>query len=237
VAAERLFAEKGYREVTTREIAEAAKVNLGLIQYYFGSKSGLFIAVVQRLMQQNPCLKAGLIIEECPECPVIGSKRLCEFIYAYLEYLLRHTSAAPPCRVLAREVECPSDPELHDTLVQVVADELTRPLQRSLVTVLKALKGACKEIDFERTACSILGQCSFYGSQRPFLERMWGVELATSPVFEEIGAHIARFSLKALGIGDDVADSAVHEVFGTKQAAHSKACAGGGRRKAPAHTR
>lgn len=41
----RLFAEKGYQKTSTREITEAAEVNLGAISYYFGDKPGLYRAV------------------------------------------------------------------------------------------------------------------------------------------------------------------------------------------------
>ena len=46
-AAETLFLEKGYNAVTTREIAAAAEVNLGLIPYYFGSKEALGMMIVK----------------------------------------------------------------------------------------------------------------------------------------------------------------------------------------------
>ena len=46
-AAEALFLEKGYNAVTTREIAAAAGVNLGLIPYYFGSKENLTLTIVK----------------------------------------------------------------------------------------------------------------------------------------------------------------------------------------------
>jgi len=46
-AAESLFLEKGYNAVTTRDIARAAEVNLGLIPYYFGSKEALALTIVK----------------------------------------------------------------------------------------------------------------------------------------------------------------------------------------------
>lgn len=46
-AAETLFLEKGYNAVTTRDIARAAEVNLGLIPYYFGSKENLALMIVK----------------------------------------------------------------------------------------------------------------------------------------------------------------------------------------------
>jgi AcrR family transcriptional regulator len=41
----RLFAQRGYRQTSTRDIAEAADVNIGAISYYFGDKAGLYRAV------------------------------------------------------------------------------------------------------------------------------------------------------------------------------------------------
>lgn len=46
--AERLFAEKGYRGTTVRDIAEAAHVTHPLIYHYWGSKRGLLAAVLER---------------------------------------------------------------------------------------------------------------------------------------------------------------------------------------------
>ena len=44
-AALRLFAHPGFAKTSTREIAEAAGVNLAAISYYFGDKEGLYRAV------------------------------------------------------------------------------------------------------------------------------------------------------------------------------------------------
>ena len=41
-AAKTLFAQKGFREVTVREIAARAGVNSALIGYHFGGKKDLF---------------------------------------------------------------------------------------------------------------------------------------------------------------------------------------------------
>ena len=49
LAAQKLFTEKGYAVVSTRELAEEANVNLGAIQYHFGSKANLFVEAVQSM--------------------------------------------------------------------------------------------------------------------------------------------------------------------------------------------
>lgn len=41
----RLFAQQGFSKTSTRELAEAANVNVASISYYFGDKAGLYRAV------------------------------------------------------------------------------------------------------------------------------------------------------------------------------------------------
>jgi len=45
LAALKLFAHQGYSKTSTRELAEAASVNIAAISYYFGDKAGLYRAV------------------------------------------------------------------------------------------------------------------------------------------------------------------------------------------------
>ena len=48
-----LFAEKGLKLVTVREICKAADVNVALVNYYFRNKNGLYQACVERLFHEN----------------------------------------------------------------------------------------------------------------------------------------------------------------------------------------
>jgi len=51
-AAIETFAAEGYEGASTRALAERAGVNLPAIQYYFGSKEGLYRAVVEYMVRQ-----------------------------------------------------------------------------------------------------------------------------------------------------------------------------------------
>ena len=51
-AAIETFAAEGYEGASTRALAERAGVNLPAIQYYFGSKEGLYRAVVEYMIRQ-----------------------------------------------------------------------------------------------------------------------------------------------------------------------------------------
>jgi len=52
-----LFAASGFEGASTRTIAERAGVNLPAIQYYFGSKEGLYRAVIEQISQE---MQAGV---------------------------------------------------------------------------------------------------------------------------------------------------------------------------------
>jgi AcrR family transcriptional regulator len=52
-AALELFAADGFEGASTRTLAERAGVNLPAIQYYFGSKEGLYAAVLEQITQRT----------------------------------------------------------------------------------------------------------------------------------------------------------------------------------------
>ncbi len=45
-----LFANKGFDSTSTREICKQAGVNLSLIPYYFGNKDGLYISIIESIV-------------------------------------------------------------------------------------------------------------------------------------------------------------------------------------------
>jgi len=50
-AAEKIFAEKGFRAMTLRAVTKAAHVNLAAVNYHFGSKTKLMRAVIRRRIE------------------------------------------------------------------------------------------------------------------------------------------------------------------------------------------
>ncbi|MBF6068208.1 TetR/AcrR family transcriptional regulator [Nocardia farcinica] len=52
-AARELFAERGFTAVSAEEIVAAAGVTRGALQYHYGDKRGLFVAVLEQLEREN----------------------------------------------------------------------------------------------------------------------------------------------------------------------------------------
>jgi len=64
------FSERGFDGASTRQIAARAGVNLGLLQYHFGSKQDLWRAAVERAFAE---LRGGL--EEVLGAPALADER------------------------------------------------------------------------------------------------------------------------------------------------------------------
>lgn len=203
-AAEKLFSAEGYAAVSTRDIAEAANVNLGAIQYHFGSKANLFVATLRRMLEGGPCAKAGLEVV-CPgKCRISAARHIAKFIRGYLCYLL-HSVGPQPYRIMYREIlsESSQDSDMREALVETVSRDFLQPLEQSLTTAIRHVDPCLSVAAAQMSAQSIVGQCSHYAAQRPFLEKLRETDLGNEKQFDELARHITQFSLRGLGLTDE----------------------------------
>jgi AcrR family transcriptional regulator len=85
------FAENGFEGSTTRDIAARARVTLGLVQYYYGSKLSLWKAVVDRAFRE---MSAGLDALAAEPTPPNERERLARLIRSYVAFVARHPEFA-----------------------------------------------------------------------------------------------------------------------------------------------
>jgi len=91
LAAERLFAQHGYRGVTIRRIAEEASVPLALVGYYFGPKQTLFHAVFE---QWRHTIDARLLLLTQARSGATDAGRLHAIVAAFVEPVLQLRASA-----------------------------------------------------------------------------------------------------------------------------------------------
>jgi len=125
-----LFATEGYEGTSTRLLAERAGVNLPAIQYYFGSKEGLYRAAVARISEEidasmGPARERTVTALENPDLSrseLCGL--LCDLLEAFATLVLSGVGVEHSGRKLfiARaEIEGqPALDLLHDNMVRLV---------------------------------------------------------------------------------------------------------------------
>lgn len=143
-AALRLFAQQGYARTSTREIAEAAGVNIAAISYYFGDKAGLYRAAFFEPLcgREAPLAFDGLTLAQALAA-----------LFADLIAPLRAGEASRLCmRLRFREMFEPTG---------LWEEELRRdiaPLHAALVAVLQRHFGAAApDPEIHRLAIAIAG--------------------------------------------------------------------------------
>ncbi|MGH3021621.1 MAG: TetR/AcrR family transcriptional regulator, partial [Gaiellaceae bacterium] len=68
-AAERLLLSVGHAGITTRRLAEEAKVNHGLVHYYFGSMENLLLRVLERFTERLTARQRAMYAD--PDLPFV----------------------------------------------------------------------------------------------------------------------------------------------------------------------
>lgn len=141
-AAEALFAERGFRAASVREITQQAVCNLAAVNYHFGGKLNLYRAVFLRRIGQLRERRLESIRRSLDHSgSAISLERLLRsFTAAFLEPLVAESTGRTWVRLMAHEM---ADPQLPPELF---FNEMILPVNRSLVD---ALRIACPGLDAE----------------------------------------------------------------------------------------
>jgi AcrR family transcriptional regulator len=85
-AARKVFLQKGYAGTRTRDIAEAAGLNLALLNYYFRSKEKLFEIVMMEKMQKLFGVIAPIVMDPAMEL----EKKVEAIVDNYIDMLMKN---------------------------------------------------------------------------------------------------------------------------------------------------
>ena len=189
-AAGEVFAERGFRNATIREICKRAGVNVAAVNYHFYDKDGLYSAVLRyahKCATEKYAPTSGLGDDATAE------QKLRAHIRSLLLRMFDHGRQAWHGKLMSREMTEPT--QALDTLV----DQQIRPRHEALKSTLRELLGEHATDDQLRScAWSIVGQCLFYYNAQPVIRRLHPQMTFEPDAVERIAEHITQFSLGAL---------------------------------------
>ncbi len=122
-AAVQVFTEKGYAATKTRDIAEAAGINIASLHYYFRSKEKLFYLVIQEAMERFSKLMDGILDSDKPL-----HEKIKHFAVMYIDFIKENPFL--PMFILSESNKDPQKidqmmkNENHMTVLQKQIDEL-----------------------------------------------------------------------------------------------------------------
>jgi AcrR family transcriptional regulator len=188
-AAGEVFAEKGLKGATVREICARAGVNIAAVNYYFHDKERLYIEAVK--------LSACCVTGKRPSWPAgtPPARKLRDFIHLLVGRLLDPTRPEWHSRLMMRELAQPT----------AACAELVRDYIQPMSEVLQGVLAELLPPDAPRqqrflTGFSIVGQCLYYCQNRPIARLLMGDAAFDRLEPADVAEHVTRFSLAALGL-------------------------------------
>lgn len=183
-----VFAKDGFAAGSVREISRRARVNVASINYYFGSKEGLYREVLLAAHQQV------LRLEQPPRLELGGGPR--EALGLWIDFCLRFVllkRASHPVlgKLMAHEMRQPT------AALNELVKRVMEPIFADLKRIVAAVGGkSLPAQEVEMLAHHIIGMCVHYEHSSAVIKR-----LGFTPPDSEAGIAQLAASITALALG------------------------------------
>lgn len=189
-AAAEVFAEHGFQIARMRQIAEQAGANLSAINYHFGSKEGLYEAVLDA-GAKDVIGRYPLITEETRA--LAPEERFRHLVRNLLRRFISPQTPSMMSRLMVRELANPTK------ALESVVETISKTQMQVVAGLVRELMGGEPDMDVvRRCTLSVVGQCLFCLFGRPLLSRLAPEIYASEEGIDTLAAHIAHFSLAGI---------------------------------------
>ena len=195
--AEVLFAQKGYRAVSVREITSTAECNLAAVNYHFGNKENLYLEVfrsrwVPRAVRLRESFKKTVASQTTLSVPTVVRALAQAFLEGPLsdEERLRHS------QLMTREMTQPTE------AFELVAQQVIEPFFKDVGEKLSSVLG--DEMGREQMLLnifSIFSMVLYFNFARVAVSRLTGQQYDTA-FRAKLVEQITQFSLKGLEVSE-----------------------------------
>ena len=187
-AAGTLFADRGYRDTSIREICSEADANIAAVNYHFGNKAGLYREVMDRAYRELGNQAPMPTLQSAAD----GRSALSAWINWYLDRIFGEGSELTS-RLLLREAASPTS--ALDTLVE----ERLHPVYQGLEEIVRALLPEASNQRVLKLHClSILGQCLVHRTSKEMIDRLPVEPRSIMDDRDGLAAHIVSCAIAAL---------------------------------------
>ena len=185
-----IFAERGFKAATVRDICAQAGVNVASVNYYFRSKEALYREALTQAFQEAERKYPQVAFADTRLPP---AERLRLFIRTLLLRLLDDGQLGIHARLMAKEIADPTG------ALDFIIDTVMQPRFQMLRDIVRQLAGPhWAQADIDRFIHNIIGQCLVYRHSRSMVERMSPDIIASPTAIDRTADMIHQFSLAAL---------------------------------------
>ncbi len=185
-AALKLFAEKGFRAATVRDICKEAEVfNINSINYYYGSKEKLYHAILEMVFAAHQ--------DQLKKYPASSDplEQLKTFIISYSDMLYGGGEVARDAiRIFNSEMARPSK------MLGRIVEKHTKPQTLAIMDAVRSLLGPDVPEDAVRDTCVSIGsQILYYSYAWPVFSKVFPDHPGMANYHRKLAEHIIHFSL------------------------------------------
>jgi AcrR family transcriptional regulator len=158
-AALRLFGRQGFHATSTREIATAARANIGSIAYHFGGKEGLRAACANHIVETIGAIAGAAMAEDPSE--IQGSEaahhRLNVVLEAMVGFIVARPEAGEFVQFVLRELSQPSE------ALDIIYNGVFEPVHNRLCRIWGQATGEDPESERTKiTVFTMIGQVVYF---------------------------------------------------------------------------
>jgi len=199
-AAREHFARRGGKEATVRDICAQAGANVAAVNYHFGGKDKLFIAVLMEFLEQAQA-KYPVHMGLGPEAP--DEARLKAYIRSLLYRVMGDGDPVNEKlgQLLSAEFIEPS-PDF-----DIITERHITPHHEALLGIIREMLPGAEERTVHLCAAGVVGHCILFDNAKQLIRQMYpeialeklGVEFVADFIHEYALAGIARMGRTARG--------------------------------------
>jgi len=184
----KVFADKGYRDATVREICKkAGAANINAVNYYFGSKENLYREILDDIFSKYDRFDQGGWDRKTPQEQLKSMiTNFCIMLYKNNAFTSDITS------IFISEMTRPSP------FIEDLVDTYNRPRIKMHLKMFRDLLGEDATDDMARDCLvSVAGQLFYYSFAWPVFSRLFP-DYSTAERYEQWGSHVYAFSLSGI---------------------------------------